>query len=75
MAAILINDDYKGIGVLYSSVLTDEHQVFVMSISKFLKHNFVIVEKSYEFLNANFLDRKMWKDMKRNPKSRGLEPG
>lgn len=56
LRAVHGDDEYRWIGELYPAVFTDEHQVLVMSISKFLKYNSTIVEKSYKFLEADFLD-------------------
>lgn len=54
--AIHNDEEYSWIGKLYPAVFTDERQVLVMSISKFLKHNSTLVERGYEFLKAKFLD-------------------
>lgn len=44
------NMEYQWIGELYPTVFTDDYQVYLMSMDKFLVRNTVLVEPSYEFL-------------------------
>lgn len=54
--AIMTDQRYRWIGELYPAVYTDQRQVLLMSISKFLRKNSTIIEPSYDFLKADFLD-------------------
>lgn len=54
--AIISNPQYHWIGELYPAVYTDVRQVLLMSISKFILKNSTIIEPSYDFLKASFLD-------------------
>lgn len=53
-----IRDDnmWKWIGELYPAVFTDDHQILLMSISKFMKRNSTLIEPSYEFLKSSMLE-------------------
>ena len=55
LEAIRHQDDYLWIGALYPAVFTDDYQVLLMSVNKFLKKNSVLTEPSYEFIKAPFL--------------------
>lgn len=52
LKAIKNDANYKWIGALYPAVFTDERKIILMSISKFMKRNSVIVEPSYEFIKS-----------------------
>lgn len=54
--AIMADRRFSWIGALYPAVFTDQRQVLLMSISKFLRKNATIIEPSYDFLKADFLD-------------------
>ena len=56
LATIKKISKWKWIGQLYPAVFTDESQILCMSVSKFLKRNSCIIEPSYEFLKAPFLN-------------------
>lgn len=49
------NPDYQWIGKLYPAVFTSEYQIKLMSISKFMKRNTVLIESSYRFISDYFL--------------------
>lgn len=53
--AVKNNKKYQWIGKLYPAVFTDDHKILLMSISKFMKRNSVIVDSSYEFLNSDLV--------------------
>lgn len=53
---IKTNKDYRWIGEIYPTVLTDDYKILMMSVSKFLKKNIVLVEPSYDFIKADFID-------------------
>lgn len=44
------NKDYQWIGKLYPTVFTDDYQVYLLTMNKFLVRNTILVEPSYEFL-------------------------
>ena len=44
------NKEYQWIGKLYPTVFTDDAQVYLLTMNKFLVRNTVLVEPSYEFL-------------------------
>lgn len=48
--------EWQWIGQLYPAVFTDEHQILLMSVSKFMKRNSTLIEPSYEFLKSDMLD-------------------
>lgn len=50
------NNNWKWVGKLYPAVFTDEHQILLMSVSKFMKRNSTLIEPSYEFLKSEMLD-------------------
>lgn len=53
--AIRSSPKYQWIGKLYPAVFTDDHQVLLMSVNKFLLRNSVLIEPSYEMIKAPFL--------------------
>lgn len=55
LQAIHTDSQWKWVGKLYPAVFTDEHQILLMSISKFMKRNSCIVEPSYEFLRSDMI--------------------
>lgn len=55
LKAIRTNSNWKWIGQLYPAVFTDDHQILLMSISKFMKKNSCLVEPSYEFLESDLI--------------------
>lgn len=55
LEAIRYKKEYRWIGELYPAVFTDDHQVLLMSVSKFIMKNSTIVERSYPFLEADFI--------------------
>ena len=56
LKAIRENKKYKWIGELYPAVFTDDHKILLMSVSKFMKRNSVLVEQSYEFLKSDLVN-------------------
>lgn len=54
--AIENDKKYKWIGELYPAVFTDDYKIILMSISKFMKENSVIIDQSYEFLQSNLIE-------------------
>lgn len=54
LKAIHDDPEYQWIGKLYPAVFTDEHQVLLMTVKKFLSKNTTIVEPSYNFLKPAF---------------------
>ncbi len=54
--AIKNDSEYKWIGKLYPAVFTDDYKIILMSISKFMKKNSILVDASYEFLNSNLIE-------------------
>lgn len=54
--AIKIDNRWKWLGKLYPAVFTQEHQIFFMSMDKFLARNATIVEPSYQFYNNKLID-------------------
>jgi len=44
------NKEYQWIGKLYPTVFTNDYQVYLLTMDKFLVRNTVLVEPSYEFL-------------------------
>lgn len=47
---------YKWIGKLYPAVFTDDYKIILMSVSKFMKRNSVLIDSSYEFLNSDLIE-------------------
>lgn len=56
LEAIKTNEKWKWVGELYPAVFTDDHQILIMSISKFMAKNSCIVEPSYDFLRSDLID-------------------
>lgn len=56
LKAIRTDSNWKWIGQLYPAVFTDDHQILLMSISKFMKRNSCLVEPSYEFLKSDLIE-------------------
>lgn len=54
--AIKKNPQYKWIGELYPAVFTDDYKILLMSISKFMKKNSILIDESYEFLNSDIIN-------------------
>lgn len=52
LEAIKNIEKWKWVGELYPAVFTDEYQILVMSISKFMTKNSCIIEPSYDFLTS-----------------------
>lgn len=46
---------YKWIGKLYPAVFTDDYKILLMSVSKFMKRNSILIDASYEFLNSDLI--------------------
>lgn len=47
---------YKWIGKLYPAVFTDDYKIILMSVSKFMKRNSILIDSSYEFLNSDLIE-------------------
>ncbi len=54
--AIKTEKKYHWIGILYPSVYTDDFPILIMSVKKFLMKNTPIIEPSYDFLEASFIE-------------------
>lgn len=54
--AIRTDAKYKWIGELYPAVFTDDYKIILMSVSKFMKRNSILIDTSYEFLNSNLIE-------------------
>lgn len=54
--AIRNDSRYKWIGKLYPAVFTDDYKIILMSVSKFMKRNSILIDASYEFLNSNLIE-------------------
>lgn len=55
-SAIRTDRKYKWIGELYPAVFTDDYKILLMSVSKFMKRNSILVDSSYEFLNSDLIE-------------------
>lgn len=54
---VIRNDaKYKWIGKLYPAVFTDDYKIILMSVSKFMKRNSILIDASYEFLNSDMIE-------------------
>ena len=54
---VIRNDaKYKWIGKLYPAVFTDDYKIILMSVSKFMKRNSILIDASYEFLNSDLIE-------------------
>ena len=54
--AIRTQSRYHWIGELYPAVYTDNKRVLIMTVKKFLSKNSVIVDRSYDFITAEFME-------------------
>lgn len=54
--AIRSDSNYKWIGNLYPAVFTDDYKIILMSVSKFMKRNSILIDASYEFLNSDLIE-------------------
>ena len=54
--AIQTQKKYRWIGELYPAVFTDTKQVLIMTMKKFLSKNSVIIDRSYDFITAEFME-------------------
>lgn len=54
--AIKNDAKYKWIGKLYPAVFTDDYKIILMSVSKFMKRNSILIDNSYEFLNSDLIE-------------------
>lgn len=54
--AIRNDSKYKWIGKLYPAVFTDDYKIILMSVSKFMKRNSILIDSSYEFLNSDLIE-------------------
>ena len=54
--AIRTDAKYKWIGQLYPAVFTDDYKIILMSVSKFMKRNSILIDSSYEFLNSDLIE-------------------
>ena len=54
--AVKTDVGYKWIGILYPAVFTDDYKILLMSVSKFMKRNSVLIDTSYEFLNSDLIE-------------------
>lgn len=70
LKAIHNNPEYQWIGKLYPAVFTDEHQVLLMTVKKFLSKNTTIVEPSYNFLKSSFLKTQLFLSMNSMPRKK-----
>lgn len=54
---VIRNDSkYNWIGKLYPAVFTDDYKIILMSVSKFMKRNSILIDASYEFLNSDLIE-------------------
>ena len=53
--AIHNDKKWQWVGILYPAVFSDERQVLLLSVSKFLQKNSPVVEPSYDFLQSKML--------------------
>lgn len=54
--AIKNHKKYIWIGKLYPAVFTDDYKILLMSVSKFMKRNSILIDASYEFLNSDLIE-------------------
>lgn len=54
--AVRTDAKYKWIGKLYPAVFTDDYRIILMSVSKFMKRNSILIDSSYEFLNSDLIE-------------------
>lgn len=55
--AIRNDSKYKWIGKLYPAVFTDDYKIIMMSVSKFMKRNSILIDASYEFLKSDLIEK------------------
>ena len=55
--AIRDKAEYQWIGKLYPAVFTDDYKILLMSVSKFMKRNSILIDTSYEFLNSDLIEK------------------
>ena len=55
--AIRNDSKYKWIGKLYPAVFTDDYKIILMSVSKFMKRNSILIDASYEFLKSDLIEK------------------
>ncbi len=53
--AIRNDSKYKWIGKLYPAVFTDDYKIILMSVSKFMKRNSILIDSSYEYNDNDYL--------------------
>lgn len=53
--AVRTDEKYKWIGELYPAVFTEDYKILLMSVSKFLKRNSILIDSSYSFLNSSLI--------------------
>ena len=41
---------------MYPAVFTDDYKIILMSVSKFMKRNSILIDSSYEFLNSDLIE-------------------
>ena len=56
LAAIHTASQWQWVGELYPAVFTDEHQILLMTVRKFMERNSCLVEPSYEFLKSPLVE-------------------
>lgn len=54
--AVKTDNNYKWIGKLYPAVFTDDYKILLMSVSKFMKRNSILIDASYEFLKSDLIE-------------------
>lgn len=54
--AVKTDKNYQWIGTLYPAVFTDDYKILLMSVSKFMQRNSILIDASYEFLNSNLIE-------------------
>lgn len=50
------NQKYKWIGELYPAVFTEDYKILLMSVSKFMTRNSILIDASYEFLKSDLIE-------------------
>lgn len=54
--AIKNDEKYQWIGKLYPAVFTDDHKILLMSVSKFMVKNSILIDASYDFLKSDLIN-------------------
>ncbi|MDE5557839.1 MAG: hypothetical protein K2J32_09180, partial [Ruminococcus sp.] len=54
--AIKTDKKWQWLGKLYPTVFTEDYQIYIMSMDKFMMKNSPIVDPSYTFINSELLD-------------------